>query len=159
RRAAAFPFARTHMGAKYGEPRGGGPEQLLDRDGNPLSTKAIEDEMRKRGIDPENVGFVSHSPSARGAGSFYRAFFPADQSLQGPARTGEGIVRGTPDFSLEALAEQRVRTGTIRDAAEGFQRTLKDLAVPGTRYPDRRAADAAVARVSQREGIELAPVR
>jgi hypothetical protein len=163
-KAAAFPFAVQHMGAKHGRPKGGGPRQLLDRHGNPLPLEKVRAEMRRQGVEP---GFVTQRPGARGRGSFYRAFFGTRgerQSLSKARRTGKATREGTFDASYEALAEQRIRSRAVVDATKAFDRAVNEFAVGRRRFKSFREAQD-VARDPQDFGLdvprdlELVPVR
>lgn len=118
RKAAAIPFARTHLGAGHQEGIG-----VVDRQGNPLSLHEIEAEMMRHGIEPP--GFLSHKPSTRGGSAFFRNFYPERQRLPNQRRTGESTTRGTYDADYHALVEQAARSRSVADAATAFDEMVK----------------------------------
>lgn len=148
-KAALTPFAVVHMGAKPGELP---------------PTEEILSEMKRHGAD--EPGFLTHRPRTTSAGgAWYRAFFPERQTLPRQARTGGAAARGTFDASYRALVEQAARTGTIGDAAVGFDEMMRKFAVPAPggvksmnqahdvlRNPDRYG-------INLPEGVELQPIR
>lgn len=162
RQSRLFPYARLYMGAKFRKMDGRSQPQLIDRNGQPLKAGAIEAHMRQRGIDPDDIAFVSQSPSARGGKSFYRTFFPDRQSLAGGKRSGKATVEGTFDPTFDALIEQRVRGRGIVDAVRGFDRTVNEFAGTRQRFTNYRDAQDA-ARNPKAHGlpddVEWQPVR
>lgn len=116
-------------------------EQLLDRDGNPLTPERAEALLREGGAEP--AGFVSQAPSARGPGSFYKAMWPDRQTVPKAKRTGKATEEGTFDASFDALLEQRVRGRGVVDAVKGFDRTVREFAVKGMQFKNWRQADEA----------------
>ena len=189
--ARLIPFARAHLGAKYkvsNETRAtieqlraelaastnateqaslrgkigalAKRRQLVDREGNALPPEVLEDLRQRLGAEP--TGFVSQSPSARGAGSFYRGFFPDRQTVGKAKRSGKATSEGTFDPSFNAVAEQLIRGQGIVDATKGFDRTVREFAVGGRRFEDFKAAQEA-ARHPEGHGmpadLPLRPVR
>lgn len=141
-RAAAMDFAVRHMGARAGKPTGGGREQLLDANGNPLPTRIIEAEMRRQGVDP--AGFITQRPGSLGRGSFYRAPFPNRPSLPKARKTGEATRRGTFDPAYETIRQQRARNQQIISGARNFTRIISEFAATRTRYGNRDKAQEVV---------------
>lgn len=135
-------------------------KQLVDRDGNALPPERVEAMLRERGAEP--AGFVSQSPAARGARSFYRTFFPDRQTVGGQKRSGKATEEGTFDAGFEAVAEQRIRGRGIADAVKGFDRTVREFAVGGRRfktYAEAREAARHPEAYDLPANIELQPVR
>jgi hypothetical protein len=123
-RARAIPFAALHRGT-------------------PATDVALA-EMERQGVRP---GFVSQRPGARGPGSFWRSMVKGGtlerESLPKRRRTGKATVEGTFDPAYQAVMEQRVRGRGIIDAVRGFDRTVREFAVGGRRYPTFKAAQEA----------------
>jgi hypothetical protein len=150
KKAAAIPFARTHMGADYHPERG-----VVDPHGNALSLHSIEAEMQRHGVEPP--GFLSHRPSTSGGGAFFRNFYPERQRLPNQRRTGESTARGTYDASYQALVEQAARSRSVADAATAFDEMVKRF---GRRPPHtvQNMNDAwAVLRDPEHHGVHLPP--
>jgi len=164
-RAALVPFLRVWMDGSYGKPKNGdGPPQLLDRDGNAISTEAILEEAARQGV--ELPGFLTHRPSRKASGgTWYRPFFPDRQKLPTAARTGASLARGTYDASYKALVEQAVRTRSIAGATESFDAMIREFGIPAA--PSiKNLADAHGALLDPEKygmtfppGVEMQPVR
>lgn len=116
-------------------------KQLIDQKGDALPPEVVERLRREMG--GEETAFVSQSPSARGAGSFYRSFSGQRQSLRRQRRTGKATTEGTFDPTYEAIAEQRIRGQGIADAVRGFDRTMREFAVGGKRFKNFAEAEEA----------------
>lgn len=134
-------------------------KQIIDRNGNALKPEAIMAEMKKRGGDPERVGFVSQSPTARGAKSFYRVFFPDRQTLSKAKRSGKATMEGTFDPAFDAIVEQRIRGRGIVDAVRGFDRTVQEIAISNKRYSTAADVRQAAERFEAETGMAVEPVR
>ena len=175
-KAAAIPFAVTHMGAKRGVPTDaegnplmrldeeGNPigeqkPQLIDREGNPLPLSKIQQEMRRQGVNPAEVGFLSQRPGARGPGSFFRAMWDKRQTIPQHARSGKATRRGSFDPTLDAIMEQRVRSQGIIDAVKGFDHVVRE-ATRGQRRFSRWSDALEEARALETiYGTKYVPVR
>lgn len=139
------------------------PAQVLDREGNPLSLEQIHAEMERHGVEPP--GFLTHRPGAKGAGAFYRNFYPERQRLPKQRRTGESASRGTFDASYEALTEQAARTRSIADATDSFDEFVKRFGKPLPKeianFNDARRAlrDPEHFGLTLPQGVEFVPFR
>ena len=131
-------------------------EQLIDAEGRALPPERLESIRQEMGAEP--TAFVSQSPRARGARSFYRAFFPDRASVAKAKRTGKATEDGTFDPSFDALVEQRVRGRGIVDAIKGFDRTVREFAVGG-RFRNWQEAQDAAQMFERRTGIAVRPMR
>ncbi len=118
-------------------------ERLIDRNGDPLNGKRLHDALRSVGVDPDQVGFVSLSPNARGAKNFYRAMFGDRQTMSGTKTTGAAAVEGSFDPSFDLVAEQRIGGRGVIDAVDGFDRLIREFAVGRFRFKNWQAMDNA----------------
>jgi hypothetical protein len=133
--------------------------QVISREGEALPPERLAEEIRQMGGDPEALGFVSQRPGARGAGSFFRGFWPETPSLAKAKRTGTATTEGTFDPSFDAIVEQRIRGRGIIDATRGFGRTVREFAAGGARYGNMNEALQAARRIEEETGVKLQPVR
>jgi hypothetical protein len=134
-------------------------KQIIDREGNALPPERIEAEARRLGAEPESFAFVSQRPRARGARSFYRAFWPDRAGVAKAKRTGKATTEGTFDPSFDAIVEQRIRGRGIVDAIRGFDNIAKEFALEGKRYEGWNEAAQAAERIEEATGMAVRPVR
>ncbi|MFL5900346.1 MAG: hypothetical protein ACJ75S_04035 [Solirubrobacterales bacterium] len=150
KKAAAIPFARTHLDASYKEGVG-----VVDRHGNSLSLHQITAEMQRHGVEPP--GFLTHRPSTRGGGAFFRNFYPERQRLPNQRRTGESTARGTYDASYHALVEQAARSRSVADAATAFDEMVKRFGKQPPHSVQNMNDAWAVLRDPEHHGVHLPP--
>lgn len=127
---------------KKGEPAPDGPDWVksngpgeqviytrhgrLERaDGETLTNAEIKAHMRDPetgpgAVDPMKVGFLSHTPEGRTAGSFYRHWFQRSGGGIGHGRTGAAAKEGTFDLHPEVLRENIARLGTVIDTHDNY---------------------------------------
>lgn len=144
-RASAIGFMRVHEGASHGKPEGGGPTQMLTREGESLSTQAIRDALSRQGAEPP--GFVSNRPGELGRGAYYRPSTERPSGI-GPKTTGKAVLQGTSNTDFDAITRQLVSGVSRLEQAKGFDTFTREygLAKPdGTYFTNtaqaRHAAD------------------
>lgn len=125
RMAPLVPYARQHMGATWNAKdrhlelpvKGGGARRLEASD--------IEAHMRKNGINPAEVAYVSHRPGAGGAIDYYRAW-QRPHEIMGPSRTGHATVEGTHAVSKEIGRANASSMQGLIDAHDEYAAFIKE---------------------------------
>lgn len=132
--------------------------ELLDPEGNPLTSKQIREHMRKTGT-PEPA-YVTQAPGRGGASAFYVSS-NKPQSIPNITRTGAATRRGTFDAGPEVLAEGAARAQGLIDAADGFAASVKEFAHKPTlgKLKTKKDADAKARELAAETGVEWSPVR
>jgi hypothetical protein len=129
-RASAIGFMRVHEDAGYGKPEGGATAQMLDHEGNPLSTEAIRRALERQGAD--TPGFISNRPGELGRGAYYRPSTERPSGL-GPRATGRAVLEGTSDTSMDAIERQFIGGVSRLKQAENFDHVTAEY---GLTRPD-----------------------
>jgi hypothetical protein len=100
------------------------PGRIEHANGEMLTNAEIKTHMRDPAgpgsVDPNSVGFLSHTPEGRTAGSFYRHWFQRSGGGMGHGRTGGAVREGTFDLHPEVLRENIARLGTLIDTHDNY---------------------------------------
>lgn len=134
-RAKLFPYAQAHMGAKATE-HTDGTVSLRGGDGSFLSNDQIRAHMRANGVNPDEVGFITHRADLRGARAFHVQFRPGRrQNLDTYHRTGSTFEKGAVASDYGAAVEHLVRTRNVLTNVHETDRLINEA---GIRHPDGR---------------------
>jgi hypothetical protein len=128
-KARLIPYAVRHMGARREGERivsdiripGAGEKVTM-----PLATEQIRAHMQARGINPDQVAFVTHSPEGLGDRAF-NVSFRRPRGIPQRARSGEAVRQGLIDAHPERLVEQGVKARGLVDAADQFRGFIKEM--------------------------------
>lgn len=122
--ASAIPWARVHLGAKWGKTKDDGEETLLDRDGNAIPIEAVTAAMQRRGVEPP--GFLGHR--APSAGDFYKPPF-GGATLDKGSRSGESVLAGMQQGGIEGLVRQMRRSQGLVDRARSWNEAISQFGI------------------------------
>lgn len=122
-RASALGFLRTHEGATYGKPEGSLKGQILTKEGEPMTTEAIREALKRQGAD--EPGFISNRPGELGRGAYYQPSTTRPPGV-GQRASGKAIAEGTADTGFEAISQQFIGATSRLQQAKNFDNVTKN---------------------------------
>jgi ribosomal protein S18 acetylase RimI-like enzyme len=128
----------------------------------PVSTGAIKQHMRSRGIDPESTAFVSERPG--GGDSAFNVSSRKAQGVNRRRKTGKGVAQGLIDLAPKRLVEQVVRSRGLVDADRSWKRFISHFGHRNAKgnlnvRKNKPQAEALAANLEATTGREWAVVR
>lgn len=94
-----------------------------------ISNAEIIAELRKQGVDPSDVAYVSNRPGKGGNGDFYQRDTRDRAGYQAQAYEGRSTAQRIAFSDAEALRDQNVRTNVIRETIQGYDSFMKQAAL------------------------------
>ncbi len=158
-RRKLLPYAIEHMGAKEVDGRFVGPT------GNALTDQAVKAHMRRSGVNPDEVAYISRQSRAANQG-YYQ---PLVQGRGGTSKrfTGGSIEKGTGQSGYQSLVDESVRQRGQSGHIQAWDRfagrvALKDASGKPTAVDFHRAqrlADRINEANAKTGGEDYVPVR
>lgn len=124
-RSKLVPYAMAKMGAEF-DP----VTNTLRVGGEKITNTQIRADMRRNGVDPQNIAYLPHNLRLRGKAAFHTPFGVGRVNFEGQhTRTGTLFARGaTPhDYAhiVDTIVGKNVRISNIRE----FDHLLSDVGV------------------------------
>jgi hypothetical protein len=94
-----------------------------------ISNAEIIAKLRKQGVDPADVAYVSNRPGKGGNGDFYQRDTRDRAGYQAQAYEGRSTAQRIAFSDAEALRDQNVRTNVIRETIQGYDSFMKQAAL------------------------------
>lgn len=132
---------------------------LVDKHGQPLSSDAIEAHMRAQGINPEDIGFMTHRDT-QSVGYIGTTRHPYEKPF---TRTGESYRKGLYEANFKAMSDSMIRSQGILDAIHGRQQLINRFGVTrsdGSYYRNLDQAIRAAKNIKEHDphAVDMVPM-
>ena len=95
----------------------------------PISNKAIKRELRKQGVDPADVSYVSGRPNKRGAGNYFQQDRRDRAGYQAQAYEGTSTLERSSSVSALDLRDQNARINVVRSLLQSYDGFMRHAAL------------------------------
>jgi hypothetical protein len=94
-----------------------------------ISNIEIANELRRQGVDPADVAYVSNRPGKGGNGDFYQRDTRDRAGYQAQAYEGRSTAQRIAFSDAEALRDQNVRSNVIRETIQSYDSFMRQAAL------------------------------
>lgn len=161
--AKLVPYAVREMGARFQHGKSNAEGRLIGKGGKEIGVGDIKAHMRRNGIDPDDIAYVTQAPGQRGARNFF-VNWQDPKGVPSKRRTGEATRKGTFEVNREVGRENVARMQGLQDAFDEYAGFVKEVGYRSKgkkvrRFETRRAAEDFIRNLDSPYEWRPVPVR